>query len=475
MLAAEPPARRPVGGEIEIGLTDLDGEHPPDAKLARFREAYARYAARLGVAALDKEASAYQVEGQTPPVVRYDEALSHVTHILRGMALAALEAGLLLAPLSVYPTESDFRITDDPYVRNIGSLLAGMSDALLPFRQRLDAVVEAYQVTRCAPDPVALFRSQGFHMHAQLAGRSEALGLLAFTLLLRSASANAITAFLKGGPFMDGFCDAERLCLRGRIRGAGITGSWVERALSPHLDPGGLDTISALVSHGLANTMARAMLAAHQEGYLFAAAHNPSGRLRPDTPGAARHCTLESTAAPMNPHAGRLAAALMDHQFSNLAVEAYFRRHGTDLEPLRADPDWLLLFGPLPQETLAANEARSDCACTDAPVVTAAGEMSLSAYYARKRAFMKRELSHLVDESEVDRVYDGFDAALTGEGARTIAEFLGDGPRAGQGNWGRLLRQAYEEAGGVSGAKCPAAVAAVVRQVHQALVGRYAG
>ncbi|MCZ7542465.1 MAG: hypothetical protein M5R40_02505 [Anaerolineae bacterium] len=458
-----------------MGLVDLDGEHPPAAKLARFRESYAAFAARLGLTRLDKEASAYQVEGQTPPLLTFDQTRQHIAFLLTGMARAALDADLLLAPLSVYPTESDFQITDDPYVRNVGSLMAGMSDALPPYRQNLLDLAAEYQITRCQPDPVPLFRSQGFHIHGQLAGRSEPLGLLAFTLLLRSASMGAVTAMLKGGPFIDGFCDAARLCLRGKVRSAGITGSWIDRAISPHLDPWGMDTVGALVSTGLANTMARAMLAVYHEGYLYSAPHNPMGRLRPDTPGAARNCTLESTAPPAMPHAGRLAAAMMDHQFSNLAAEGYFRRHGANLEPLLAQPDWLALFGPLSLETLSANETRSDHEASDATIQTAAGVMSLGEYYAMKRAFMQREIGHVVGDEEIARVYDTFISAVEGEGAHTIAEFLGRGPRAGKGNWGRLLRQAYEDAGGAPGAKCPDAVVAMVRQVHQALVDRYAG
>ncbi len=473
-LAAHPQERLPVGGEIEVGLVDLDGAHPPAEKLARFRQTYADYAARLGLSKLDKEASAYQVEGQTPPLLTFDQAKAHVEHILRGLARAAMESGLLLAPLSVYPTESDFQITDDPYVRNVGSLMAGMSDALPVYRRRLVELAQAYEITRCPPDPVPLFRSQGFHVHAQLARRSEPLGLLAYVMLLRSASMTAAAAFLKGGPFMDGFCDAERLCLRTHIRSAGITGSWIERAVSPHLDHGGLDTIHALVSQGLANTMARAMLATYHEGYLFAAPHNPTGRLRPDTPGAARHCTLESTAAPMNPHADRLAAAMLDHQFGNLAAELHFRRHGTDLEPLFARPDWRMLFGPLPLPELIENEACTDREASDAVIQTAAGAVSLREFYTRKRAFVKRELSPIVNEAEIDRVYNVFIGALESERAHTIAEFLSEGPRAGKGNWGQLLRQSYVEAGGVVGKKCPDAVTAVVRQVHQALVERYA-
>ena len=89
VLNTQPLQRLPVGGEIEIGLVDLDGEQPPDAKLARFRQSYADYAAGLGLSKLDKEASAYQVEGQTPPVLTFDEARRHVDLILAGVVRAS--------------------------------------------------------------------------------------------------------------------------------------------------------------------------------------------------------------------------------------------------------------------------------------------------------------------------------------------------------------------------------------------------
>jgi hypothetical protein len=74
-------------------------------------------------------------------------------------------------------------------------------------------------------------------------------------------------------------------------------------------------------------------------------------------------------------------------------------------------------------------------------------------------------------DSLYDRIYH-FLVAPNGA-ANTIDDFINHPTRRATGNWGRLLRDAYLDAGGTLGAKNPEAVLAVVRQIHQALLRRY--
>jgi hypothetical protein len=108
---------------------------------------------------------------------------------------------------------------------------------------------------------------------------------------------------------------------------------------------------------------------------------------------------------------------------------------------------------------------------------TASGaHMSLVEFYEKKRRLLKRLLSPLnvIDTRDVDSLYDRiyhFLVAPNGA-ANTIDDFINHPTRRATGNWGRLLRDAYLEAGGTLGAKNPEAVLAVVRQIHQALLRR---
>jgi hypothetical protein len=61
----------------------------------------------------------------------------------------------------------------------------------------------------------------------------------------------------------------------------------------------------------------------------------------------------------------------------------------------------------------------------------------------------------------------------SGQAAQTIAHFISDPKRRSTGNWGRILRNAFIEAGGTPGSHNPDAVLAVVNQIHDAMKARY--
>ena len=61
----------------------------------------------------------------------------------------------------------------------------------------------------------------------------------------------------------------------------------------------------------------------------------------------------------------------------------------------------------------------------------------------------------------------------SGHQATTISQYIADAKLRSTGNWGRILRDAYVEAGGVLGAHHPDAVLSVVNQVHDAMAQRY--
>ncbi len=55
----------------------------------------------------------------------------------------------------------------------------------------------------------------------------------------------------------------------------------------------------------------------------------------------------------------------------------------------------------------------------------------------------------------------------------TIDDFINHPTRRGTGNWGRILRETFVEAGGTLGEKNATAVHQVVEQLHAALMRRY--
>jgi hypothetical protein len=326
-----------------------------------------------------------------------------------------------------------------------------------------------------------MFRNQGCHIHIDLAGRSEALGLLTFYTVLRSASAVANAAVLKGCPFVNGTCDIELLCAREYLRSTTVTGRYLDLPLSPHFHPNGLDKYASLLHLERANAVGRAMLYDDSLHLPVSLMHNPVGRVRPDLTTMKRVCTVESTGMPTNISASRMAAVLADFEFSHAVIEGYFRRHGCDLDAMYNDRAMWAVLGPLERETIAAQSDESDRVCTDMTLITGTGErMRLAEFYEMKRRFMHRALADLdeVTPREIDEVYTSLMRMLeppSGHEAQTIEQYICDPKLRSTGNWGRILRDSFIEAGGVPGAHHPQAVFSVVERVHRALITRYLG
>ncbi|GAB4546564.1 MAG: hypothetical protein OHK0023_06400 [Anaerolineae bacterium] len=472
-------AVRPVGVELEVGMIALDGSNPTDIELDRFQQAYVTHAQRIG-ATLDisPELCIYQAEVTMPPVYGYARLLRGIELNMATLAHAAHEAGLLLQIMSVYASETDFATSQSNKVETIAIFLNEINETRAGQRQIADEVRKRYHISRGDARPANLLRFQGYHMHVDIAGRSEALGLLGYQMNLGSASAIANAALLKGGPFMDGACDPELLCVREHVRAISITGHYVGLPLSPHLQPDALERHAYLLRANLANGTARALLYGEEENQPYSGMHNMLGRVRPDLETSKRVCTLESTGMPSNPCAERLAAVATDYQLSQLVIEHYFRRHGTHLEALYADNDFIDVFAPLHRDAFHRNIHASDLHCTDMTLETPSGaQLSLVDFYEKKRRLLKRLLSPLnvLDTRDVDGLYDRiyhFLVAPNG-GAQTIDDYLNHPTRRGTGNWGRILLNAYLEAGGVRGSKHPEAVHTVIKQLHQALLRRY--
>jgi hypothetical protein len=323
-----------------------------------------------------------------------------------------------------------------------------------------------------------VLRFQGYHLHVDVAGRSEALAMLGYGMNLGSASAIASSTLLRGGPFMDGACDPELLCTREYVRAISVTGHYIGMPISPHLEPTGMEKHAHLLRANLANGAARALLYGEEDGLPFSGMHNMLGRVRPDLGMPSRICTLESTGMPSNPSAERLAVVAVDFQYSQLAIEHYFRQHGLDLEPLHADRDFLEVFGPLDRDLYHEMIDEADRHCTDMQIKTAAGStLSLVDFYEKKRRLLKRILApvNVIDTRDIDGLYDRiYHFLVAPNGAATsIDDFINHPTRRGTGNWGMILRNAYVEAGGTVGAKDPQSVQKVVAKLHQALVKRY--
>jgi hypothetical protein len=314
-----------------------------------------------------------------------------------------------------------------------------------------------------------------------LAGRSEALGLFAFYTMLRSASAIANAAVLKGSPFVNGTCDAELLCTREYLRSVTVTGRYLDLPTSPHLSENGLEQFGALLRSERVNAPARAMLYEDGLGEMVSVMHNPIGRIRPDLATSKRICTLESTGMPASISASRMASVLCDFEYSHVLIENYFRQYGCDLEPMYDDKIMWAVLGPLSRESYVQQQDMSDRHCTDVTVTTAAGtQMTLAEFYEMKRIYMHKAL-HKVDSvditpRDIDDVYMSLSRMLappSGYSAQTIAQFVSDPKLRSTGNWGMILRNAFIEAGGTPGEHRPDIVLQIVNQMHDALCARY--
>jgi hypothetical protein len=369
-------------------------------------------------------------------------------------------------------------MTDHPKVQTAVDLMLEVNDMFPEYKQRLIERQDRYHIPKSA-HYVNLFRNQGCHIHIDLAGRSEALGLLTFFTILKSATAIANAAVLKGGPFVNGTCDPEYLCAREYLRGATVTGRYLDLPLSPHLSDQGLEKYSELIKNERVNAVGRAMLYDDGMGVPISVMHNPIGRVRPDLQTIRRVCTVESTGMPANVSASRMAAVLTDFEFSHAVIEQYFRKHGCDLEPMREDRALWAIMGPLDEATFNSEQDASDRLGTEMVLTTAAGtQMTLAEFYELKRRYMHRALADIseVTPRDIDEVYTSLGRMLeplSGQSAQTIEEYIADPKLRSTGNWGKILRNEFLEAGGVLGKHEPDIVLKLVNRVHEAMRVRY--
>lgn len=470
---------RALGAEIELGVVHPDGHYPTEEQMQNYIRAYYASALKIGIyPRLDREACQYQVEAHIAPGIGYHKTRHALAGIMNALVLASEETGLNTTILSTYPVESDFKTTDDPKVHTAVDLMLEVNGYFPEYQQRLEEAKQRYQMDASA-HYVNVFRNQGTHIHIDLAGRSEALALFTFYTMLRSATAVANAAVLKGGPFVNGTCDAELLCTREYLRSTTVTGRYIDIPLSPHLMPKGLERFSALMSSERVNAMARALLYEDGLGDMVSAMHNPIGRIRPDLTTAKRICTVESTGMPTNISVSRMAAILTDFEFSHTIMENYFRKHGCNLEPMYDDKTLWTILGPLDTQTFIQLQDQSDRLCTDMVLTTPDGaQMTLNEFYEMKRVYMHRALANIIEITprDIDEVYTSLARMLkppSGHEAETVEQFIKDPKLKSTGNWGRILQNAFIEEGGVLGTHNPGAVLQVVNRIHDALRERY--
>ncbi|MEL6149929.1 MAG: hypothetical protein AAFR56_09920, partial [Chloroflexota bacterium] len=477
---ATPAVRmRALGAEIELGLMHRDGTGPTMEQVGEYKRHYAENARRVGITPqVDIEACVYQIETHVAPGVGYHKTRHSLEGIMQSLVNSSEATGLITTILSCYPTESDFRMTPDKKVDTAVDLMLDLNNQFPQYGERLEVARQRYHCDR-PYHHVEMFRLQGCHIHLDIAGRSEALGLFTFYTMLRSASAAANIATLKGGPFVNGTCDADLLCTREYLRRTTATGNYIDIPTSPSLTPGGMETYVGLLNGGRVNAVARAMLVDYDMPTPISAMHNPIGRVRPDLGSSKRICTVESTGMPANISTARMAAILTDFEFSHTLMEGYFRQHGTDLEAMYNDREMWEVLGPLSHDTYLDMQDRSDREGSDMTLTTAAGtEMSLAEFYDRKRLFMHRALADVpnIHPRDVDDVYTSLVRMLeppSRRAAETVEQYVADPKLRSTGNWGRILRDAFEEEGGTPGDHNPEAVLRVVHRIHDALQQRY--
>lgn len=471
---------RAMGAEIELGLVHRDGSSPTDDEMKTFIRTYSEQALKLGIyPRLDGEACQYQVEAHIAPSIGYNKTREALRGIMAALASASEITGLRTAIMSTYPTFSDFKMNDEPKVQTAVDLMLEVNGFFPEQEQKLVEAQERYNVV-LPSHYVQMFRNQGCHIHLDLAGRSESLGLLTFYTMLRSASAVANAAVLKGGPFVNGTCDPELLCAREYLRQTTVTGRYIDLPLSPHYSSADMDKFAYLLRSERVNAMARGLL--YNGDTLnepISAMHNPIGRVRPDLSTSKRVCTVESTGMPANISVSRMAAVLTDFEFSHALIEHYYRKHGCDLEPMANDKILWSILGPLDQAAFIQQQDASDRHCTDITLTTASGsQMTLAEFYEMKRRYMHKSLSEIMEVSprDIDEVYMSLIRMLeppSGHSAQTIAQFISDPKLRSTGNWGLILRNAFIEAGGTPGQHNPDAVLKVVNDIHDAMKARY--
>lgn len=471
---------RAIGAELELGLFYSDGSGPSEEAVARYGEIYRSNARKLGITPqVDREACQYQVEVHVAPGVGYHRTRQSLDSILQSLVAASNATGLNTAILSAYPIFSDFKLTDNSKVHTAVDVMVEVNNRFPEYLNRMQTARERYHMTPDA-NVVEIFRLQGCHIHLDIAGRSEALGLFTFYTMLRSATAIANAALLKGGPFVNGTCDPELLCTREYLRRTTVTGRFIETPLSPHLLDGGLDHFAGLLNSERANATSRALLWENGLSDDISVMHNPIGRIRPDLGMTKRICTIESTGMPVNISASRQAAVLADFEFTHTLVEQYFRRHGTNLEPMFEDQTLWAIMGPLSTNKYEELQNLSDHVGTDMTLETAAGTtMSLAEFYEMKRLYMHRALIDVpsITPRDIDDVYTSLGRMLeppSGRVAETIEQYIADPTCRSTGNWGLILRNAFIEEGGTPGDHNPEAVLRVANRIHAALKNRYA-
>lgn len=470
---------RALGAEIELGLVHPDGRGPSVEEVAAYTKRYQTHARRLGITPqVDHEACQYQIETHVAPGVGYHKTRHSLEGILQALVASSEETGLLTTILSSYPTDSDFKMSEDPKVQTAVDLMLDVNSHFPQYEERLKDAHQRYHTDR-PYHHVEMFRLMGCHIHMDIAGRSEALGLFTYYTMLRSASAAANLAVLKGGPFVHGTCDPELLCTREHLRRTTVTGNYIDMPTSPHLSVDGMNKYATLLNSGWVNAVARAMLIDFDMPQPISAMHNPIGRVRPDLGSSKRICTVESTGMPANVSTARMAAVLTDFEFSHALIEHYFRQHGTDLEPMYEDKTMWAVLGPLEHNTYLEMHDRSDREGTEMTLRTAAGtEMTLGEFYEMKRDFLHKALADVpgILPREIDDVYSSLNRMISPPSkryAQTVEEYIADPKLRSTGNWGKILRNTFIEEGGTMGTHDPEAVLRVVRRVHEALRVRY--
>ncbi|MBC8100810.1 MAG: hypothetical protein H7Y11_15325, partial [Armatimonadetes bacterium] len=255
-----------LGAEVELGLLHPDGTPPTEAQMHTYIAAYENSARRLGITPqLDREACMYQVEAHIAPGIGYQRTRASLDGIMVSLLAACEATGLHTAILAAYPILSDFTLTPDPKVDTAVEVMTALNSNFPEYLERQAAAKARYHISE-ASNVVQVFRLQGCHIHLDIAGRSEALSMLGFHTVLRSASAIANSAFLKGSPFVNGVCDAELLCTREYLRATTVTGRYLQVPLTPHLSPDGLENYADLLHSEKVNAMARALLGENELG-----------------------------------------------------------------------------------------------------------------------------------------------------------------------------------------------------------------
>lgn len=470
---------RALGAELELGLYHPDGSSPSEEEMNNYADIYRAHARSLGITpTVDREACMYQVEVHIAPNIGYTRTRNALDAIMRSLVTASKTTGLYTAIMSSYPIVSDFALTNNAKVHTAVDVMQSINSHFPEYEQRMEDARKRYHMDADA-NVVQIFRLQGCHIHLDIAGRSEALGLFTFYTMLRSATAVANAAILKGGPFVNGTCDAELLCTREYLRQTTVTGRYLDLPVTPHLNGDGLETYGDLLFSEKANAPARALLCDKSLGENISVMHNPIGRVRPDLGMTKRICTIESTGMPVNISASRQAAVLADFEFTHVLIENYYREHGLDMTAMMNDEEFWAIVGPLSSEKYSELQDCSDREGTDAKIETATGEkIGLADFYERKRIHMHK---HLIDVQgimprDIDDVYMSLIRMLkppSGRVATTPEEYIADPARRSTGNWGRILRDAFIEEGGTPGDHNPDAVLRVSNRVHEALIKRY--